>query len=97
MSPSPANQMSVVAATDGTPFDLVQFGVLGIILMLVLFGFLWAKPSVDRIIKDKERAEAQRDAMIETYEEKIIPLLADLNLRLLEITGSKPPGRTGGR
>lgn len=65
----------MTVAVAGDPTDLIQFGVVGVILMLILFGFLWAKPAVDRLIADKERAEAQRDALVETYQKEIIPVL----------------------
>lgn len=60
-----------------SPVDLVQFGVLGVIVTLILFGWLWAKPAVDRLAKDKERAEAQRDALIDVYQREVIPALRD--------------------
>lgn len=63
---------------SGDPTALIQFGVLGVILMLVLFGFLWAKPSVDRIIADKEKAENQRDALMETFQNQVIPFLSEV-------------------
>lgn len=70
----------------GDPTDLIQFGVLGVILMLVLMGFLWPKPSVEEIKAQvvvertaKEKAEGQRDALIETYQKEIIPAMRDAN------------------
>lgn len=59
-------------------FDyLIQIGVAGIVIVLFLAGYLWAKPAVDRLIKDKERAEAQRDELLRVYEEKMLPALSD--------------------
>lgn len=65
----------VVAAAD--PTDLVQFGVLGIILLLILAGWLWAKPAVDDLKDRLAKTESQRDALIEVYEREVIPALRD--------------------
>lgn len=67
-----------VVGSPTDPTSLIQFGVLGIILMLVLFGFLWAKPSVDRLIKDKEAAEKQRDDLLSVYQTQVIPVLTEV-------------------
>jgi hypothetical protein len=81
--------MILAAAAD--PTQLIQFGVLGIILALILVGWLWAKPSVDRLIEDKERAEAQRDALVEVYQSDVIPALKDWNDRVDRITSEVVP------
>lgn len=57
--------------------NLFQYGVPGLVIAALLVGLLWAKPSVDRLIKDKERAEAQRDELLRIYEEKLLPALSD--------------------
>lgn len=62
-----------------TATDLVQFGVLGVMLGLVALGVFWPKPSVDDLLKRLERTEGQRDALIETYQAEIIPALRDAN------------------
>lgn len=69
----------LAANGDFDPLTLVQWGPLGVTLALIIFGFLWAKPAVDRLLVDKERAEAQRDSLISTYEKEIIPALRDYN------------------
>lgn len=56
--------------------ELLRYGFPGLCIIGLLTGLLWAKPAVERIIKDKEAAEAQRDRMLEAYETKIIPALA---------------------
>lgn len=67
--------------TDGSSTDLVgmlfQYGVPGLVIAALLLGLLWAKPAVDRLITDKERAEAQRDELLRVYEEKMLPALSD--------------------
>ena len=78
--------LTILAGSQPVQFDitaLVQYGVLGVILILVLLGYLWAKPSVDRLIKDKERAEEQRDALLDTYQTKVIPVLTEVQLNMI--------------
>ena len=60
------------------PTGLIQFGVLGVIVFLMIFGYLWAKPAVDQLKKDKEKAEADRDELIDIYQSQVIPVLAKL-------------------
>lgn len=74
-----------VALGDATPsFDyLLNFGVLGLVMLALLTGFLWPKPSVDRVLKDKEIAEAQRDAMLQVYEQRVIPLLSEVQSKMI--------------
>lgn len=61
------------ATSAGSPLDFIQYGVLGLVIIGLLLGWLWAKPAVDRMLKDKERAEAQRDDLLKVYEEKVMP------------------------
>lgn len=56
---------------------LLQYGIPGVVIAAMLVGWLWAKPAVDRLIKDKEKAEAQRDDLLRVYEEKMLPALTD--------------------
>jgi hypothetical protein len=56
---------------------LFQYGIPGIVIAAMLLGLLWAKPAVDRLIRDKEKAEAQRDDLLRVYEEKMLPALTD--------------------
>jgi len=56
---------------------LLQYGIPGLVIAALLLGLLWAKPAVDRLIVDKERAEKQRDELLRVYEEKMLPALAD--------------------
>lgn len=75
----------------GDPTDLIQFGALGVVVMLILFGFLEAKPAVDRLIRDKEAAEAQRDALVDVYQTEVIPALAQVNQGLTRVADQVVP------
>ncbi len=74
-------------ATSDSPLEFVQYGALGLVIVALLLGWLWARPAVERVIaglearvvqitEDKERAEAQRDALIVTMQDKVLPVLA---------------------
>lgn len=62
----------------------VNFGVLGLVVLSLLTGWLWAKPSVDKLqaekdraVKDRERADAQRDAMATVLQDKLLPVISE--------------------
>lgn len=75
--------ISIIAQADssGDSTDIVgyllQYGIPGVVIAAMLIGWLWAKPAVDRLIKDKEKAESQRDDLLRVYEEKMLPALTD--------------------
>lgn len=56
-------------------FQLVQFGVLGIVVLAFVFGFIWAKPAVQRLEKDLDRALADLRKLEEINREVIIPAI----------------------
>ena len=51
----------------------------GAIVVLAVFGYVWFKPAVNSLMERVEKAETQRDALIETYQDEIIPALRDAN------------------
>lgn len=60
----------------------LNYGVLGLFVVAVLMGWVWAKPAVDRLIAERDRlivekqkAEEQRDAAIAIAQDKLVPLL----------------------
>ncbi len=60
----------------------LNYGVLGVLVLAIFFGWVWPRPSVerliaerDRLITEKAKAEEQRDAAIAIAQEKLIPLL----------------------
>ena len=50
-----------------TPF--LNYGVLGLLVLAIFFGWVWPRPSVDRVVEEKEasivRLAAERDRLIE--------------------------------
>lgn len=54
----------------------LQYGVLGLVVVALLFGWLWAKPAVQQLLEDKKRAEEQRDEAYRQWETRVLPLLS---------------------
>lgn len=76
-----------LADSSGFSFDpsyLLNFGVLGIVVIALITGWLWVKPSVDRLIEERDRliqerdkTIAQRDAMADVLQDKLLPVVGD--------------------
>lgn len=58
----------------------------GSVVVMALLGFIWFKPAVDQLRIDKEKAETQRDALIQAYQEQIIPALRDATVAVSKVT-----------
>lgn len=78
--------MISLAAADplGDISTFVNFGVLGLVVLSLVTGWLWTKPSVDRLEKErdrllaeKEHLAAQRDAMAQVLQDKLLPVVGD--------------------
>lgn len=69
---------STPSGSSDSLFQLVQYGALGLVVVALLFGWLWAKPAVQQLIARAEKAEAQRDALISLYEQKVLPVLSEV-------------------
>ena len=78
--------MTSLASADplGDISTYVNFGVLGLVVLSLITGWLWTKPSVERLEKERDRAlaerdkaEAQRDAMAQVLEERLLPVVGD--------------------
>lgn len=75
----------LASGTDfGDVTSFVNFGVLGLVVLCLVTGWLWTKPSVDRLekerdraIAEREKAEAQRDAMAQVLQERLLPVVGD--------------------
>ncbi len=46
------------------PLDLGAYGVIGIILILLITGWLWPKPAVDNILKKDSEVQALQDEIL---------------------------------
>lgn len=67
---------------------LKNWGPLGVVLALVVVGWLVPKPSVDKTDQALARTEAQRDSLVHLYEQEIIPLLHDVGGKVLPAVSS---------
>lgn len=66
------------------PLTWINFGVLGLMVMALLTGWIWAKPAVERIIEENKRLVLERDQalaqvnkMAEAYQEKFLPIVGE--------------------
>lgn len=55
--------------------DVLGGSVLGVVLLLLLFGWLWARPAVDRILRENDRLTDENAALRRGLEERVIPAL----------------------
>ena len=78
--------MSLAAETPGLTdvTTWVNFGVLGLLVLAMITGWVWPKPSVDKLNKELERAieerkaaEAARDAMATVFQDKLLPVVSE--------------------
>lgn len=66
--------------------DLVSYGALGLVVLAMLTGWLWAKPAVDQILAKLTRAEAKLDANDAFTRDVVLPALSDSNEMLRRVT-----------
>lgn len=50
---------------------------LGLIVLMAVFGWIWFKPAVDRLLGDHARVIDQRDKLIDVYAAEVIPALKE--------------------
>jgi hypothetical protein len=55
--------------------QLANYGALGVIVIAFLSGLVFAKPTVDRLIKERDKAEDQRDSIVRDVHERVAPAL----------------------
>lgn len=75
----------LATGTDlGDITSYVNFGVLGLVVLSLITGWLWPRPSVerlererDRAVAERDKAEAQRDAMAQVLQERLVPVVGD--------------------
>jgi hypothetical protein len=79
-----------IVAQVGEPtstYDWVQLGVVGAVLAALMSGLLRHRREVDREALRAEKAEQQRDKLIEVTHEKVLPTVQEL----VRVVQSLPP------
>jgi hypothetical protein len=78
-----------VFTTDPLQLLLVNAGVSGVVVVLIIVGWLWAKPSVTREFEKADAADRQKQALIDTllavYHSEVLPTLTDVDKRLIPL------------
>lgn len=68
--------------TGTDPTEWIQFGALGLVVLALLTGWLWAKPAVDRILEEnrvlREQLHEQRDRQAEALIAEVHALRSEL-------------------
>lgn len=67
----------------------LQYGALGLVIVALLLGWLWAKPAVDRIIRENESLRARLDRCQEERQAEL-RRLSDEVRALAERVGRDP-------
>lgn len=65
--------------------SLLNYGVLGVVVIASAFGWVEWKPTVSRLLNEIERQHTQIDSLVKVYEDKVIPLLTEANRVLSKI------------
>lgn len=58
----------IAQAEIGTPetiFDFVQVGIAGLVIVALIMGWIWAKPSVDQLLRSIERLNTENNDLRE--------------------------------
>jgi hypothetical protein len=74
---------------DPTQLLITQAGVAGAVVVMMIFGILWAKPSVTREFEKADNQAKQQQALIDTllavYHGEVLPTLTDIDKRLIPL------------
>ena len=76
------------ATLDPLQLLLINAGTAGVVVVLLLMGWLWAKPSVEREFNKADTKDVQQQALIDsllTSQKEVIPLLGDVDKRLIPL------------
>lgn len=76
------------ATLDPLQLLLINAGTAGVVVVLVLLGWLWAKPSVEREFKKADEKDTQQQALINTMladQKEVIPLLLEVDKHVVPL------------
>lgn len=63
------------AVQDQPLFQIVQYGVLGLVVLGFMLGYIWARPAVQRLERDLDKALADLRELEKINREIIIPAI----------------------
>lgn len=64
------------AQADPTVLDWASYGALGLVVLGFISGLIWAKPAVQKLIEDLDKARADLRRLEELDREVLLPALA---------------------
>lgn len=76
------------ASLDPIQLLLVNAGTAGVVVVLILVGWLWAKPSVEREFSKSDETVRKQQVLIEsllTQQKEVLPLLTEVDKRLIPL------------
>jgi hypothetical protein len=80
------------ASLDPIQLLLINAGTAGVVVVLILVGWLWAKPSVVREFEKADAQHAQDKALLDTlladYRTSVLPTLMDVDKRVIPLLES---------
>jgi hypothetical protein len=75
---APAAVVLAEATPGPTPLDFTSYGISGAVIAATIFGWLWPKPAVDRLIASEKAANDRADALASTIRDDVVPILRDV-------------------
>lgn len=76
------------ATLDPIQLLITQLGVGGIVIALLILGFLWTKPSIMREFQKSDERDEQKQALIDSLlasQRDVLPLLVEVDKRLIPL------------
>lgn len=89
----------IIGATDVPGLDLLSGSVLGVVVLLLLTGWLETRPAMNRLVEERNRLAEENARLRIALEERVIPTVEKntaLAQRLVELLDRQPKvGRSG--
>lgn len=63
----------------------VQYGVLGLVVVAFIGGWIWARPAVDRLVKELDEVKLQLSEQNRWVRDIIVPAITESNDLLREV------------
>lgn len=80
------------ATIDPLQLLMVNAGVAGVVVVLILVGWLWAKPSVTREFEKSDERDKQKQLLLDTlladYRNSLLPALLEVDKKVVPLMES---------